>query len=84
MTKELQHNLELRGYESELALNIKDSKVGAAFLQQAGYVWNFSEATLKANVKAVEENSAVEVYPLTDEAQELKHILMKAFGDTED
>ena len=84
LTKELQHNLELRGYESELALNIKDSEAGAAFLQQAGYEWNFSEATLKANVKAIEENSAVEVYPLTDEAQELKHILMNAFGDTED
>ena len=84
LISELQRNLEIRGAESELAMNVKESTSGAAFLQQAGYEWNFSEATLRAMSKAKEVNDDVEVLPFTMEREELTHILMTAFGDTED
>ncbi len=84
LIKELQHNLEVRGAEGELALNMKESQAGATFLQHSGYEWNFTEATLKADVNSVAESPAVDVVPLTDETQELTRILMNAFGDTED
>ena len=81
---ELQRNLEVRGAESELALNVKDSESGKSFLQKVGYEWNFSEATLKAESKAVEENPNIEILPFTMEREQLTRILMDAFGDTED
>lgn len=81
---ELQRNLEVRGAESELALNVKDSESGTAFLWKTGYEWNFSEATLKAECKTVDDHPDVEVVPFTTEREELTQILMKAFGDTED
>ena len=83
LLSELQRNLEVRGAESELALNVKDSESGAAFLQQAGYEWNFSEATLKAESISVEENPNVDIIPYTTEREQLTQILMNAFGDTE-
>jgi mycothiol synthase len=84
LLEELQRNLDVRGFESELALTVKDSQAGAAFIKQAGYEWNFSEATLKATGRAVEINSDVEVVPFTTEREDLTHILMNTFGDTED
>ena len=84
LMQELQRNLEVRGAESELALNLKDSEAGASFLNQAGYEWNFTEATLKATVNSVTENPAVDVVPLTVESSELTRVIMNAFGDTEE
>lgn|GEM_PF-310888 len=84
MIGELQRNLKVRGAESELALNIKESEEGRSFLQQAGYVWNFSEATLKAMGNGMNDNREVVVVPLTIEREELTKLLMNAFGDTED
>lgn len=84
LINELQRNLEVRGFESELALTIKESQSGTAFLQQAGYEWNFSEATLKAEVKYAEKQLDVEVVPYTNEKIELTQILMSAFDDSED
>lgn len=84
LISEMQRNLEVRGAESELACNVKESEAGAAFLQRAGYEWNFSEATLKSEINTVIENLNVEVVPFTTERDELTRILMSAFGDTED
>jgi len=84
LLSELQRNLEVRGAESELAMNVKTSEAGAAFLGQTGYEWNFSEATLKSMIQAVEESPDVQVVPYTTERVELTQLLMNAFGDTED
>lgn len=84
LIKELHRNLEVRGFESELALTIKESQAGTAFLQQAGYEWNFSEATLKAEVNSAVKQLDVEVVPYTKEKIEITRILMSAFGDSKD
>ncbi len=84
LIQELQRNFEVRGCESELALTIKESNTGAAFLLKEGYEWNFSEATLKSENKTVALNSEVDIVPFTSERQDLTRILMSAFGDTED
>lgn len=84
LLNELQRNLEVRGAESELAMNVKTSETGAAFLGQSGYEWNFSEATLKASAQEVHGNADIEVIPYTTERVELTQLLMNAFGDTED
>lgn len=84
LLSELQRNLEVRGAESELALNVKGSESGTSFLRKVGYEWNFSEATLKAESKLIEENPSVNVIPFTTEKEQLAQILMKAFGDTEE
>jgi ribosomal protein S18 acetylase RimI-like enzyme len=84
LIQELQRNLEIRGCESELALTIKESPAGAAFLQKEGYEWNFSEATLKAQEKMVKVDVDIDIVPFTSERQDLTQILMSTFGDTED
>ena len=84
LIQELQRNLEIRGSESELALTVKESSAGAAFLQKEGYEWNFSEATLKAQGNISKSDVDVDIVPFTTERQDLTEILMSAFGDTED
>ncbi|WP_075618470.1 GNAT family N-acetyltransferase [Paenisporosarcina indica] len=84
LLSELQRNLELRGAESELALNVKESDSGSAFLHKVDYELNFSEATLKAESKSVEEHPNVDIIPFTTEREQLTQILMNAFGDTQD
>lgn len=82
LLQEMQRNLELRGSESELAVTMKESQSGVSFLQQAGYEWNFSNVTLKSIGSVKENNSEVDVVPLTNETHNLTNILMNAFGDT--
>lgn len=84
LISEMQRNLEVRGAESELALNVKESEAGAAFLKRSGYEWNFTEATLKSEVNATKEDPDVEVVPFTTQKEVLTRILMSAFEDTED
>ncbi len=84
LLQELQRNFEVRGCESELALTVKTSHTGAAFLLKEGYEKNFSEATLKSENQTPTLNSEVEIVPFTSERQDLSRILMDAFGDTKD
>jgi len=84
LVTELGRNLKVRGAVADIALNPESSEAGQQLLHKFGYAHDFSERTMVADAGKVELDSKVEVLPYTDEESEIIHVLVSAFGDTEE
>ena len=79
----VQKGLEVRGFNGQLALMMEDkNSYGKKFLQNHGFVYSFSEATLEAKAEMSSWSPEVTIRPYnqTDTAA-LVEVFCKAFGD---
>ena len=78
----LKEGMAMRESEGELALHIEGSHFGKEFLQQKGYLYGFSEATLEAHAEIFETKGAVTLRPfMQKDTEALVSIFSEAFGD---
>lgn len=78
----MQEGLAMRGSEGDLALMIEGSPYGLKFLQERGYYYSFSEASLeaKADNEPLREDLTVRPFSPAD-VESLVAIFSTAFGD---
>ncbi|MFF2179495.1 GNAT family N-acetyltransferase [Lysinibacillus sp. NPDC058147] len=81
LVETLQAGLEERGAEGQLAVVIDGSPFGHTFIENKGFAYSFSEATLETRAESVEIKNDIEIIPYTDEQVELIAIYSAAFGD---
>lgn len=78
----LKDGMAIRKSEGELALVMEGSKYGKEFLEQNGYLYSFSEATLEAHAEVMENKGAVTLRPfMQKDTEALISIFSDAFGD---
>lgn len=77
----LQAGLAERGAEGQLALVIDGSPYGQAFIENSGYTYSFSEATLETRAEPVELRKDITVSAYDGEQADLIAIYSEAFGD---
>ncbi|MEK5330175.1 GNAT family N-acetyltransferase [Lysinibacillus sp. FSL W8-0992] len=77
----LQAGLQERGAEGQLAVVIDGSPFGHTFIENCGYSYSFSEATLETKAESVELRNDIQIAPFAEEQTELITIYSEAFGD---
>lgn len=77
----IQAGLADRGAEGQLAVVIDGSPYGHAFIENKGYAYSFSEATLETKAEPVELQTDISIQPYAGEQGELIAIYSEAFGD---
>ncbi|MGE7111342.1 GNAT family N-acetyltransferase [Lysinibacillus sp. NPDC047702] len=81
LVEALQAGLQERGAEGQLAVVIDGSPFGHTFIENKGFTYSFSEATLETRAESVNLNKDVEITPYAGEQAELIDIYSEAFGD---
>ncbi|MFJ7731358.1 GNAT family N-acetyltransferase [Lysinibacillus sp. NPDC097231] len=81
LVEALQAGLEERGAEGQLAVVIDGSPCGHTFIENKGFTYSFSEATLETRAESVELRDDIEIAPYAGEHAELIAIYGAAFGD---
>lgn len=77
----VQEGFALRGAEGELARVVTDSPYGRTFIENLGYAYSFSEATLEAKAEEVQKKTDVAIRRYVNEHMELVELFSEAFGD---
>ena len=77
----IQVGLEERGAEGQLAVIIDGSPYGHTFIENKGFTYSFSEATLETKAEAVTLQKDINIQPYNGEQAELITIYSEAFGD---
>lgn len=77
----IQVGLEERGAEGQLAVIIDGSPYGHTFIENKGFTYSFSEATLETKAEAVTLQKDINIQPYDGEQAELITIYSEAFGD---
>ncbi|MEK5230549.1 GNAT family N-acetyltransferase [Lysinibacillus sp. FSL K6-0232] len=77
----IQVGLEARGAEGQLAVVIDGSPYGQIFIENKGYTYSFSEATLETKAEPVALQQDIYIQPYRDEQVALIAIYSAAFGD---
>ncbi|HBT72590.1 MAG TPA: GNAT family N-acetyltransferase, partial [Lysinibacillus sp.] len=67
--------------EGQLAVVIDGSPYGHAFIENKGYAYSFSEATLETKAEPVALQTDISIQPYAGEQGELIAIYSEAFGD---
>ena len=80
----VQEGLDQRGAEGQLGLVITGAPYGQMFIEQNGYEYSFSEATLEAGVQKMIPNQEINIRRFVNEHTELVEIFSAAFGDLPD
>ncbi|MGG2057662.1 GNAT family N-acetyltransferase [Lysinibacillus pakistanensis] len=81
LVEALQAGLQERGAEGQLAVVIDGSPFGHTFIENKGFTYSFSEATLETRAESVKLSKDVEIIPYAGEQAELIAIYSEAFGD---
>lgn len=81
LVEALQAGLQERGAEGQLAVVIDGSPFGHTFIENKGFTYSFSEATLETRAESVKLSKEVEITPYAGEQAELIAIYSEAFGD---
>jgi len=81
LVETLQAGLQERGAEGQLAVVIDGSPFGHTFIENKGFIYSFSEATLETRAESVKLSKDVEITPYAGEQAELIAIYSEAFGD---
>ncbi|AVK82531.1 GNAT family N-acetyltransferase [Lysinibacillus sp. B2A1] len=81
LVEALQAGLQERGVEGQLAVVIDGSPFGHTFIENKGFTYSFSEATLETRAESVNLCKDVEITPYAGEQAELIDIYSEAFGD---
>jgi len=81
LVEALQAGLQERGAEGQLAVVIDGSPFGHTFIENKGFTYSFSEATLETRAESVKLSKDVEITPYAGEQAELIAIYSEAFGD---
>lgn len=81
LVEALQAGLQERGAEGQLAVVIDGSPFGHTFIENKGFIYSFSEATLETRAESVKLSKDVEITPYAGEQAELIAIYSEAFGD---
>jgi len=81
LVEALQAGLQERGAEGQLAVVIDGSPFGHTFIENKGFTYSFSEATLETRAESVNLSKDVEITPFAGEQAELIDIYSEAFGD---
>lgn len=81
LVEALQVGLQERGAEGQLAVVIDGSPFGHTFIENKGFTYSFSEATLETRAESVKLSKDVEITPYAGEQAELIAIYSEAFGD---
>ncbi|MGG2075625.1 GNAT family N-acetyltransferase [Lysinibacillus irui] len=81
LVESIQVGLEERGAEGQLAVVIDGSPFGHTFIEQKGFAYNFSEATLETKAEPVALQNDINIQPYDGEEAELISIYGEAFGD---
>lgn len=81
LVEALQDGLQERGAEGQLAVVIDGSPFGHTFIENKGFTYSFSEATLETRAESVKLSKDVEITPYAGEQAELIAIYSEAFGD---
>ncbi|WP_286924094.1 MULTISPECIES: GNAT family N-acetyltransferase [Lysinibacillus] len=81
LVEALQAGLQERGAEGQLAVVIDGSPFGHTFIENKGFTYSFSEATLETRAESVKLSKDVEITLYAGEQAELIAIYSEAFGD---
>ncbi len=81
LVEALQAGLQERGVEGQLAVVIDGSPFGHTFIENKGFTYSFSEATLETRAESVNLCKDVEITLYAGEQAELIDIYSEAFGD---
>ncbi|WP_313469210.1 GNAT family N-acetyltransferase [Lysinibacillus sp.] len=81
LVESIQVGLEERGAEGQLAVVIDGSPFGHTFIEQKGFAYSFSEATLETKAEPVALQNDINIQPYDGEEAELISIYGEAFGD---
>ncbi|KOY84078.1 GNAT family N-acetyltransferase [Lysinibacillus macroides] len=77
----IQAGLNDRGAEGQLAVVIDGSPYGHTFIENRGFIYSFSEATLETKAEPVVLQHNISIQPYNHEQAELITIYSEAFGD---
>ncbi len=77
----IQAGLKDRGAEGQLAVVIDGSPYGHTFIENKGFIYSFSEATLETKAEPVVLQPNISIQPYNNEQAELITIYSEAFGD---
>ncbi|MEK8196341.1 GNAT family N-acetyltransferase [Lysinibacillus sp. FSL M8-0134] len=81
LVESIQVGLEERRAEGQLAVVIDGSPFGHTFIEQKGFDYSFSEATLETKAEPVALQNDINIQPYDGEEAELISIYGEAFGD---